>query len=40
MGKDPIIAVIHRQGEIIYYKISRMNFYQNTPKIDMKDFEF
>jgi len=40
MGKDPIIAVIQRQGEIIYYKISRMNFYQNTSKIDMKDFEF
>jgi len=40
MGKEPIIAVIQRQGEIIYYKISRMNFYQNTSKIDMKDFEF
>ena len=40
MGKDPIIAVIQRQGEIIYYKISRMNFYQNTSKTYMKDFEF
>jgi len=40
MGKDPIIAVIQRQGEIIYYKISRMNFYQNTQKMDMQDFEF
>jgi len=40
MGKEPIIAVIQRQGEIIYYKISRMNFYLNTQKIDMKDFEF
>jgi len=40
MGKEPIIAVIQRQGEVIYYKISRMNFYQNTPKMDMKDFEF
>jgi len=40
MGKEPIMAVIQRQGEIIYYKISRMNFYQNTSKIDMKDFEF
>jgi len=40
MGKEPIIAVIQRQGEIIYYKISRMNFYQNTSKMDMKDFEF
>jgi len=40
MGKEPIIAVIQRQGEIIYYKISKMNFYQNTSKIDMKNFEF
>jgi tRNA-intron endonuclease len=40
MGKEPIIAVIQRQGEVIYYKISKMNFYQNTSKMDMKDFEF
>ena len=40
MGKEPIIAVIERRGEIIYYKISRMNFYQNTQKTDMQDFEF
>ena len=40
MGKEPIIAVIQRQGEIIYYKISRINFYQNTQKMDMQDFEF
>jgi len=40
MGKEPIIAVIQRQGEIIYYKISRMNFHQNTQKMDMQDFEF
>jgi len=40
MGKEPIIAVIQRQGEIIYYKISRINFYQNTQKLDMQDFEF
>jgi len=25
---------------VIYYKISRMNFNQNTSKMDMKDFEF
>jgi len=36
MGKEPIIAVIQRQGEIIYYKVSKMNFYQNTKKIVMK----
>jgi tRNA-intron endonuclease len=40
MGKEPIIAVIQRQGEVIYYKISKMNFHQNTSKMDMKDFEF
>ena len=36
IGKEPIIAVVQRQGEIIYYKISEMNFYQNTQKIVMK----
>ena len=36
IGKEPIIAVVQRQGEIIYYKISNMNFYQNTKKIVMK----
>ena len=40
MGKEPSIAVIERRGEIIYYKITRMNFYQNKQKIEMKDFEF
>ena len=36
IGKEPIIAVVQRQGEIIYYKISNTNFYQNTKKIVMK----
>ena len=36
IGKEPIIAVVQRQGEIIYYKVSEMNFYQNTKKIVMK----
>ena len=36
IGKEPIIAVIQRQGEIIYYRVSEMNFYQNTEKIVMK----
>ena len=36
MDKEPIIAVVQRQGEIIYYKISKTNFYQNTKKIVMK----
>ncbi|KFM15354.1 tRNA-splicing endonuclease protein [Marine Group I thaumarchaeote SCGC AAA799-O18] len=40
MGKEPIIAVIERRGEIIYYKISRINFNQNVPKMEMKYFDF
>ena len=40
MGKEPIIAVIQRQGEIIYYKISRITFHPNIQKMDMQDFEF
>jgi len=34
MGKEPIIAVIERRGEIIYYKINRMNFYENKARLD------
>ena len=30
MGKEPIVAVIERRGEIIYYKITKMNFLKNT----------
>jgi len=40
MGKEPIIAVIERRGEIIYYKISGINFNQNIPKMEMKHFDF
>ena len=40
MGKEPIIAVIERRGEIIYYKISRIDFNQNIPKMEMKHFDF
>ena len=36
IDKDPIIAVVQRQGEIIYYKLSKMNFYQNRNKIVMR----
>jgi len=34
MGKEPIIAVIERRGEIIYYKINKMNFYENKSRLD------
>jgi tRNA-intron endonuclease len=29
MGKEPIIAVVERRGEIIYYRASKMNFAEN-----------
>ena len=40
MGKEPIIAVIERRGEIIYYKINKMNFPENKSELEMKDFNF
>jgi tRNA-intron endonuclease len=40
MGKEPIIAVIERRGEVIYYKISRMNFLENKESLDVQKFEF
>ena len=29
MGKEPIVAVVERRGEIIYYRASKMNFAEN-----------
>ena len=40
MGKEPIIAVIERRGEVIYYKISKINFLENKSDLEMKDFKF
>ena len=40
MGKEPIIAVIERRGEIIYYKINKMDFLKNKSELEMKDFNF
>ena len=34
MGKEPIIAVIERRGEVIYYKINKMNFYENKTRVE------
>jgi tRNA-intron endonuclease len=34
MGKEPIIAVIERRGEVIYYKINKMNFFENKARLD------
>jgi len=39
MGKEPIIAVIERRGEVIYYKINKMNFLENKNKLE-SSFEF
>jgi len=39
MGKEPIIAVIERRGEVIYYKINRMNFFENKARLE-NSFEF
>ena len=38
MGKEPIIAVIERRGEVIYYKINRINFYENKSRLE-KSFQ-
>ena len=40
MGKEPIIAVIERRGEVIYYKISKVNFLENTKDTQVIDFNF
>ena len=34
MGKEPIIAVIERRGEVIYYKINKMNFFENKERLE------
>ena len=34
MGKEPVIAVIERRGEVIYYKINKMNFYENKTGLE------
>lgn len=40
MGKEPILAVIERRGEIIYYKISHVRFVENTKNIETSSFVF
>lgn len=40
MGKEPIVAVIERRGEIIYYKILKINFFENKSKPDTQPFKF
>ncbi|MCE2508001.1 MAG: tRNA-intron lyase [Nitrosopumilaceae archaeon] len=31
MGKEPVVAVIERRGEVIYYKLNRVRFPPNRP---------
>src|SRR5574338_236123 len=40
MGKEPILAVIERRGEVIYYKMSHVRFVENTKNIDASSFVF
>ena len=40
MGKDPIIAVIERRCEVIYYKISKVDFLKNEKDSQVVDFNF
>jgi tRNA-intron endonuclease len=40
MGKEPILAVIERRGEVIYYKVSHIKFVENTKNIDSSGFVF
>lgn len=34
MGKEPIIAVIERRGEVIYYRINRVGFHENKAGLE------
>lgn len=34
MGKNAVIAVVERRGEVIYYKISRVTFFENKRSKD------
>ena len=38
--KEPIIGVVERRGEIIYYRINKMNFSNNSSTVEMKNFDF
>jgi tRNA-intron endonuclease, archaea type len=39
MGKEPVIAVIERRGEVIYYKVSKIQFYQNKDQLGFSNIE-
>ena len=39
MGKEPVLAVIERRGEVIYYKVSKIQFYQNKDQSGSSNIE-
>ncbi|MDE1814690.1 MAG: tRNA-intron lyase [Thaumarchaeota archaeon] len=39
MGKEPVLAVIERRGEVIYYKVSKIQFYQNKDQPGFSSIE-
>ena len=40
MGKEPVLAVIDRRGEVIYYKVSKIQFLQNKDKTGLSNIGF
>ncbi|MDE1765872.1 MAG: tRNA-intron lyase [Thaumarchaeota archaeon] len=40
MGKEPVLAVIERRGEVIYYKVSKIQFHQNKDQPSFSSIEF
>jgi tRNA-intron endonuclease len=39
MGKEPVLAVIERRGEVIYYKVSKIQFYQNKDHLEFSNID-
>jgi tRNA-intron endonuclease len=37
MGKEAVVAVIERRGEVIYYKASKMSFNENRHRMENKE---
>ena len=40
MGKEPVLAVIERRGEVIYYKICKIQFHKNKDQPGILPIEF
>ena len=40
MGKEPVLAVIERRGEVIYYKVSKIQFHPNKDQPGYSSVEF